>query len=196
MTDYQSLAVAPAEGGDYAAYVAYVEDVLGGRREQIVLDENYTKIVTITPVLAAQSLPFIDIRCPAGQKFSIMGSQQITGASDQRTAHSVRIHAVMDASGNEIGFGNKIRITKEGVTDSVTNIGRPFYGDLSLTKTPGLLSAVTTVLKTDLEWYRWTQGIEMNGEQHLIFSTINLAAGQAIIIAGTAFAMPIDVWYF
>jgi hypothetical protein len=201
MANYQQLdgtAGAPLVAkDDYTAYVEYVENVLGGRREQITLDENYTKIVALTPVAATQSLPFIDIRCPAGQKYSIMGTQQIPRGADARTAHSLRMRLASDASGNvEISWMNKIRITKEGITDSITNIARVSYMDVNYTKNPGTLVATSTQSKTDLEWYRFKQGIEMNGEQHLIFSTVNLFAGDAILAATTRFGLDIDIWYF
>lgn len=158
MTEYniQAMEGAPlVEKSDYTAYVEYVENVLGGRREQITLDENYTKIVTLTTVLAGASGTFIDIRCPAGQKFSIMGTQQIPRGADARTAHSLRIRASGTADA-EINFGTKIRVTKEGITDSVTNLARVFYGDISLIKNAGALATATTTLKTDLEWLTLT----------------------------------------
>ena len=158
MTDnynIQSMQGAPvAMKDDYTAYVEYVENVLGGRREQITLDENYTKIVALTTVLAGATGNFIDIRCPAGQKFSIMGTQQIPRGADARTAHSLRIRAT-GTNDAEINFGTKIRMTKEGITDSITNLARVFYGDISLIKTAGALNNPTTQLKTDLEWYRF-----------------------------------------
>lgn len=194
MTDYniQSMQGAPlAMKDDYSAYVAYVEDVLGGRREQITLDENYTKIVTLTDVVGGATGPFIDIRCPAGQKFSIMGTQQVVRGADARTAHALRLR-LANSSDGEIGLYNKIRITKEGITDSVTNIARIFYVDANLTKQTG----ANPQNKTDLEWYRYKQGVELNGEQHLIFGAINLGAADLIDDLHVRFAQDVDVWYF
>lgn len=180
---------------DYTAYVEYVENVLGGRREQLTLDENYTKIVALADVAAGATGNFIDITCPAGQKFSIMGVQQIPRGADARTAHSLRIRAA-DTADADISFYNKVRVTKEGITDSITNIARVFYGDVSLIKQAALVDAHTEVLKTDLEWYRWKQGIELNGEQHLIISAIDLAAADVIDDDHVRFALDIDIWYF
>jgi hypothetical protein len=194
MTDYniQSMQGAPlVQKDDYTAYVQYVEEVLGGRREQITLDENYTKIVTLTDVVGGATGPFIDIRCPAGQKFSIMGTQQIMRGADARTAHALRMR-LANSSDGEIGLYNKIRLTKEGITDSVTNIARVFYIDINLTKQTG----ANPQNKTDLEWYRYKQGVELNGEQHLIFSAINLAAADLIDDLHVRFAQDVDVWYF
>ena len=198
MAQIQAMQGAPlVQKDDYTAYVEYVETVLGGRREQITLDENYTKIVALTNVLAGATGTFIDIRCPAGQKFSVMGTQQIMRGADARTAHSLRIRASGTADA-EINFGTKIRVTKEGITDSITNIARLFYGDVSLIKTAGALNNPTTQLKTDLEWYRWKQGIELNGEQHLIFAALALTGTDNIIgdIAHCKFALDVDIWYF
>lgn len=154
----QSMEGAPlVQKDDYTAYVDYVENVLGGRREQITLDENYTKIVTLTDVIGIGGVggvvgtgPFIDIRCPAGQKFSIMGTQQIPRGADARSAHALRMR-LASSSDAEIGLYNKIRATKEGITDSVTNLWRVFYVDVNLTKNAG----ATADNKTDLEWYRY-----------------------------------------
>ncbi len=192
--DIQAMQGAPlVQKDDYTAYVEYVETVLGGRREQITLDENYTKIVALTdvdPAITATG-PFIDIRCPAGQKFSIMGTQQIMRGADARSAHALRMR-LANSSDAEIGLYNKIRFTKEGITDSVTNIARVFYIDVNLTKQTG----ANPQNKTDLEWYRYKQGVELNGEQHLIFSAIALAAADLIDDAHVRFAQDVDVWYF
>lgn len=198
MVDYniQSMEGAPLViKNDYTAYVDYVENVLGGRREQITLDENYTKIVALADVLGGATGNFIDIRCPAGQKFSIMGTQQIPRGADARTAHSLRIRLANSAD-TEIGLYNKVRVTKEGITDSITNIARLFYADVSLVKQLAIIGETNEQLKTDLEWYRWKQGIELNGEQHLIISAINLAAADLIDDDHTRFALDVDIWYF
>lgn len=190
----QSLEGAPvAAKQDYSAYVDYVENILGGRREQITIDENYTKIVTLSSVAAGGSGTFIDIRCPAGQKFSIMGTQQIVRGADARTAHALRMR-LANSIDTEIGLFNKIRATKEGITDSVTNLWRVFYADVNLAKN----AAVNADLKTDLEWYRYKQGVELNGEQHLIFAAILLGAADSIdgVVAHLKFAQDVDVWYF
>lgn len=188
----QAAAGAPlVQKDDYTAYVEYVETVLGGRREQITLDENYTKIVALTDVVGGASGPFIDIRCPAGQKFSIMGTQQIMRGADARTAHALRMR-LANSSDGEIGLYNKIRATKEGITDSVTNLWRVFYVDVNLVKN----AAANADNKTDPEWYRYKQGVELNGEQHLIFSAVNLAAADLIDDLHIRFAQDVDVWYF
>lgn len=149
--DIQAMQGAPlVQKDDYTAYVEYVETVLGGRREQITLDENYTKIVARTDVLGGATGPFVDIRCPAGQKFSIMGTQQIMRGADARSAHALRMR-LANSGDAEIGLYNKIRFTKEGITDSVTNIARVYYIDVNLTKQTG----PNPQNKTDLEWYRY-----------------------------------------
>lgn len=190
--DIQAMQGAPlVQKDDYTAYVEYVETVLGGRREQITLDENYNKIVTLDDVVGGATGPFIDIRCPAGQKFSIMGTQQIMRGADARSAHALRMR-LANSSDGEIGLYNKIRFTKEGITDSITNIARVFYIDVNLTKQTG----ANPQNKTDLEWYRYKQGVELNGEQHLIFSAINLAVGDLVDDLHVRFAQDVDVWYF
>ena len=74
----------------YDEYVAYLESK-GWRREQITLDELNTNIVTTQLVAAAGTDWCIDVRAPAGQKITIMGTQQIGAGADARTAHALRI---------------------------------------------------------------------------------------------------------
>lgn len=141
----ESLAPKP----DYTSYVEYLES-RGWSREQLTLDELNTNLVTLFTLPAASTGAVIDIRAPAGQKISIMGTQQIPRGADARSAHSLRIRLAntLDA---EIPIFSKIRITKEKTSEAITQLARIFYADVNLTKQVG----VSTTQKTDLEWYRF-----------------------------------------
>lgn len=185
----------------YDDYVAYLESK-GWRREQITLDELNTNIVTLQAVAANATNWAIDVRAPAGQKITIMGTQQISAGADARSAHSLRIRFA-DSSENELAFNTKIRITKEKSSEAVVQLARIFYADVNLTKIPGTSSANTTQYKNDPEWYRFKQGVELNGEQRMRIYIINTlgtvvaaqaAAPQNMPIANTRFALDVDLW--
>ena len=171
MVEYNSMVEGQCGGKpDYTEYVAYMEG-LGWRRSQVTLNQNYAKIVTVAGGALATTANIIDIRVPAGQKMSIMGTQQISRGADARTAHALRVRFA-GTSDAEISLLSTVRMTKEKTIDDVVQLHRGFYADISYNKQ--LLSAqgATPSLKTDLEWYRFKQGIEFNGEEHFIISTI------------------------
>lgn len=183
---------------DYTSYVDYLE-ARGWRREQLTLDELNTNLVTLFGVAANATGVALDIRAPAGQKISIMGTQQIPRGADARSAHAVRIRFA-DSSDNELAFNTKIRVTKEKTSEAIVQLARVFYADINLTKIPGGGSATTTQYKTDLEWYRFKQGVELNGEQHMrvyiinTVGTVTSTTAVAIDANHTKFAMDLDLW--
>lgn len=185
----------------YDEYVAYLESK-GWRREQITLDELNTNIVSTQAVAANATNWAIDVRAPAGQKVTIMGTQQVSAGADARTAHALRVRFA-DSSENELAFNTKIRITKEKSSEAVVQLARIFYADVNLTKIPGTASATTTMFKTDPEWYRFKQGVELNGEQRLRIYIVNTlgtvvaaqaAAPQNMPTANMRFALDCDLW--
>lgn len=177
-----------SEKPDYTAYVEYLES-RGWRREQLTLDELNTNLVTLFGLTAGATGVVIDVRSPAGQKISIMGTQQIPRGADARSAHALRIR--MGAGTlytQELDVFTKIRITKEKTSEAITQLARVFYADVNLTKDTG----ATPTLKTDLEWYRFKQGVELNGEQHLRIYVIN--PDVAIDADHIQFALDLDLW--
>src|SRR3972149_5105859 len=131
----ESLQAPPlAEKPDYTAYCDYLES-RGWTREQITLDELNTNLVTLFGLAAGGTGTVIDIRAPAGQKISIMGTQQIPRGADA-----------------EVPIFSKIRITKEKTSEAIVQLARVFYADVNLTKFTGTAGATQ---KTDLEWYRF-----------------------------------------
>lgn len=190
----------------YDEYVTYLESK-GWRREQITLDELNTNIVTTQAVAAGATGWAIDVRAPAGQKITLMGTQQVGAGADARTAHALRVRFA-DSSENELGFNTKIRITKEKSSEAVIQLARIFYADINLVKNPGGQGGVAggsqpVVYKTDPEWYRFKQGVELNGEQRLRIYIVNtlgtVAVGQDAIsarmpTANMRFALDCDLW--
>lgn len=190
MTQISNLAEPPvAEKPDYSGYVSYLES-RGWTREQLTLDELNVNLVTLFGLAAGATGAVIDIRAPAGQKISVMGAQQTVRGADARSAHALRIR-LADTADTEIPIFTKIRMTKEKTSEAVVQLARVFYADVNLTKQVG--ASVTQ--KTDLEWYRFKQGVELNGEQHLRIAVINTQATAIPIDPGhIQFAMDLDLW--
>lgn len=176
---------------DYTSYVDYLES-RGWRREQLTLDELNTNLVTLFGLAAGATGVVIDIRAPAGQKISVMGTQQIPRGADARSAHALRIR-LAGTGDTEIDPYVKIRITKEKTSEAVVQLARVFYADVNLTKQNSATGAGATALqKTDLEWYRFKQGVELNGEQHMRIYVIN--PGISVDSAHIKFALDLDLW--
>lgn len=179
-----------AEKPDYTAYADYLES-RGWRREQITLDELNTNLVTLFGLAATNTGTVIDVRAPAGQKISIMGTQQIPRGADARSAHALRIRLANTAD-TEINPYTKIRVTKEKTSEAIVQLARVFYADVNLTKQIVGAGGGLNLQKTDLEWYRFKQGVELNGEQHL--KIIAVAPDIAISSSYIKFALDLDLW--
>ena len=134
---------------DYSSYVDYLEG-RGWTREQLTLDELNTNLVTLFGLAAGATGTVIDIRSPAGQKISIMGTQQTVRGADARSAHALRIR-LANTLDTEVPIFSKVRITKEKTSEAIVQLARIFYADVNLTKQVG----VSITQKTDLEWYRF-----------------------------------------
>lgn len=174
---------------DYTSYVDYLE-ARGWRREQITLDELNTNIVTLFGLAATATGTVISVRAPAGQKISIMGTQQVPRGADARTAHALRIR-LADTGDSEIPIFSKIRIIKEKTSEAIVQLARVFYADINLTKQTG----GSTTQKTDLEWYRFKQGVELNGEQFLKIILINTESTATDVDPDhIKFALDLDLW--
>lgn len=174
---------------DYTSYCDYLES-RGWSREQLVLDELNTNLVTLFGLSSGATGTVIDIRAPAGQKISMMGVQQIPRGADANSAHSLRIR-LADTGDAEIPIYSKVRITKEKTSEAIIQLVRCFYADMNLTKSVGS----STTQKTAPEFYRWTQGVELNGEQHLKLILINTELPPtAVDAAHVKFALNCDLW--
>ena len=174
---------------DYTSYCDYLES-RGWGREQIVLDELNTNLVTLFGLSSGATGTVIDIRAPAGQKISMMGIQQIPRGADARSAHAFRIRFA-DTGDAEVPVYSKVRVTKEKTSEAIIQLVRCFYADMNLTKSVG----ANTTQKTDPEWYRWTQGIELNGEQHLKIILINTELPPTSVDAAhIKFGLGCDLW--
>src|SRR3972149_5979804 len=130
----ESLQAPPlAEKPDYTAYCDYLES-RGWTREQITLDELNTNLVTLFGLAAGGTGTVIDIRAPAGQKISIMGTQQIPRGADARSAHALRIRLADTADAEVPIFSKIILIDTELPLTSVDAAHIKFALDLDLNR--------------------------------------------------------------
>lgn len=174
----------------YNEYVAYLEG-MGWTRSQITLDEHHNRIVTVDNASRNSNGRVIDVRCPIGQKISIMGMQQVPTGADARIAHSFRAR-LADEEDNEIPYDTLIRITKEKVSEEIIQIARLFYADINLTTIPNLDSPDVLSYKTDDQWHRFGQGIELNGQERLKLYVIDCESN--IIARNCRFVLDCDIW--
>jgi hypothetical protein len=175
---------------DYLGYVDYLES-RGWAREQITLDENNTNLVTLFALTQATTGTVLDVRCPAGQKMSMMGTQQVPNGSDARTAHAFRVRLANTAD-TEIDLNTKVRVTKEKTSEAIIQLARCFYADICNTKNQLSTPTSTATFKTDFEWYRFKQGVELNGEQHMKLIVLN--PNIPIDSSHVKFALDMDLW--
>ena len=174
----------------YLEYVDYLESN-GWRREPVCLEEINTNLVHINSLVNGITGKVIDIRCPAGQKITIKGIQQLSGSEDARTAHALRV-MLSDSSNNEIPLDTKIRITKRKSSEAIVQLTRIYYGDINITRNVFRDSVSQLLHKTDQEFYRFTQGIELNDEQHIEIYAINCEKN--IDAKNTKLSLECDVW--
>lgn len=161
----------------YGDYVDYMSG-RGWHRELTVFDQNNTNIVTTWNISKDTTGTAVDVRCPAGMKISIMGTQQIPRGADARAAYSLGLY-VTDDNGEEIPDDTNIRITKVKPSENVIQLARVFYRDIKMTQ-DGETS------------YRFRHGIEMNGEEHLKIYILN--AQNNISTENIKFKMEADLW--
>lgn len=159
------------QGPSYDDYVIYLES-RDWRRSQITLDEYNVRLLTVNSVNRNCTGQVIDIRCPAGQKISIMGTQQVPIGADARIAHTLRARFA-DEQENEIPYNTHVQIIKEKPSGETIQLARLFYSDINLTLKHQSCPSDILTYKTDDQWYRFRQGIELNGEEHLILSVEN-----------------------
>lgn len=162
------------------SYGDYVDYLLGQgwHRELLTIDQNNTNIATTNNVQKETTGKVIDIRCPVGNKISIMGTRQVPHGADANVAYSLGL-CVADESGEEILDDTKIRITKEKPSNDIIQLARIFYADIKMRENAD-------------HKYRFKHGIELNGEEHLEIYTINSQSN--ICAENVKFGIEVDMW--
>lgn len=183
----------------YDEYVADLES-RGLTREHFNVNELNTNIVTLTAVAAGGSTVAVDVVAPAGQMISIMGTTQVSAGADYTSAYPL-VMRLADSADNEVSFRTNIRITKESISESLKPIERVPYAAVSMSKTPTAISGSTTVFKTNNEYYRFPNSIELLSNQRLRFyvaNTVGTVATPSVTAAipttNISFSLAIDLW--
>lgn len=143
--------------GYYESYVGYLEN-RGWSRKHIDINENMP-IVALNSVSRNTTDYVIDITCPAGQKITISGTYQTRGTN----AHSLKLRLAGIDDNAEPQC--PIRIIKENPTGAVVQLARIHYRDISM--------EYEGRIKRYEEFFRFKDGIELDGNQHLRIYTIN-----------------------
>lgn len=142
----------------YNEYVEYLE-LRGWSRQQLCIDEHNTNIVTLgSGNVNSSRNRAMEVYCPAGQKITIMGTNQIGTGIDVITAHALQMK-LANADNVEIPPSTRTSIVKETSSEMITNIAEVVYSNVNFTR--------NGTLKTDREWFRFGQGLELNGQQKL-----------------------------
>lgn len=174
---------------DYIEYIKYLIDQ-GYSREQLTIDET-SEIVDTRSLAKGVTGTVIDIRCPCRYKMIIAGREQLS-----EDAHALVIR-LADEDNVEIAPDIRIKILKEKVSNAIKTVGTMFYKDLTITeylKTTNTDVSVDTTLKSKSyhKFYRFNEGIEINGEEHLKIDVINPNIG--IDSAHVKLGLDIDLW--
>lgn len=173
-TDREAITVGGTPG--YAEYVDYMLG-RGWHRELIALDQNNTNIVTTWNLNKDNTGRVISVRCPAGMKMSMMGTDQIPLGVDPNVAYSLGLY-ITDENGDEISDKTKIRITKERSSEFVIQLARIYYEDVKMSNGEAT--------------YRFKRGIEINGEDHITIYVVN--SQSSIRAENVRFKIDTDLW--
>lgn len=191
--------IIPSYGPDrsigYDAYVHYMEEN-GWTREQIIINELNTNLVTTNSVQAGNTGNMAQIRCPAGRMMSFMGITQVPENMDRASHISLN---VTDTDGNEIRPYTKIRITKIKQYLDVVQLVRCFYSDISSTRHAYNSfderyydGKSNLAYKTNHELWRWKFGVALYEGDCLDIHAIN--SETAIRSENVKINMECDFW--
>lgn len=145
----------------YIDYVKYLNDK-GYTIEKMNIDDK-SEIVTKMSLAKGSFGTVVDVRCPAGHKIIIPGREQL-----QENAYTLNV-IFADKDNIEIAPDTRIRIVKEKISQEITIVETMFYKDISITK---YLKTLPNEIKSESEYYKFDQGIEIGPEQHLRIEVI------------------------
>jgi len=155
----------------YDAYIEYMEG-LENKRENTDIDRKSEIVKILKPKHKAESKCLddrllIDVKFPSGYTFSIPGRDQVEDIKEFDNLFTLSIK-VCDRNNKELGPDARVIIHKEKDVNEyetdVVRIDSTFYKNVSMTKFCKDLSYSTKI--TD-ELYKFDQGIEFKGEEHL-----------------------------
>ena len=161
---------------DYGDYVDYLSN-LGWSRELININEKKYTLVDVSKANIGDTTRIAYVRCPAGQKISIMGTQQIPRGGELSVAYSLGLY-ITDENGKEIPDDTKIRIVKCKPSEFIVQLARTHYSEIKMIKGESQ--------------FRFKNGIELNGEQLLQIFLVNSTCN--IPSENIKFKIEADMW--
>lgn len=156
---------------DYLKYIEYLVDH-NYRRDSINIYENLSALVTINSLKKTINQNnegiIIDITCPPGIIISIPGIKSFPAdyLIDDIRPFEIKL---TNSNGEEIGQNTKIKILKNKILKKPEETCEVLYKDISMNN----YSESPNKFKNYNELYRFEQGIELKGEDHLKILAIN-----------------------
>lgn len=172
---------------NYTEYISYLYD-RRYNREQITLDEN-SEIVERRSLAKSSTGTVLDIRCPSRYKIIILGRDQLTYLDKKIDhTHSLAVR-IANSEDLEISPDTRIGILKTRPSGSISTITYVLYKHITITE---YLKIPPNETKREEKWYKFDQGIEINGDEHLIIEIINSDIN--IDASHTRLYLDIDLW--
>ena len=151
---------------DYSKYIEYREKN-EFTSESIKIHEYLSALVTTNSLGVHNEGVAIDITCPAGRIMSIIGKDSLpTGYKESPHPFELKF---ANSNGVEIDPDTDIRIFKDTVFKKKTEICELKYRDVGMLN----YSDTPNLFKKYSDLYRFDQGVELKGEDHLRMSVIN-----------------------
>ena len=169
---------------DYLKYIEYLENN-NYVRERITIYENLSAMVTINNLKANNEGIVLDILCPPGRIISIPGIKSFPDDYYIENIPPFELR-LADIHGEEISPDTQIKIFKKKILRKLEDICEIYYRDISMIN----YSESSNKFKNHNELYRFEQGIELKGEDHLKLYVID----PNIDIDKIKFNMNVDLW--
>ncbi len=170
---------------NYFEYIKYQEDN-NWIRERITLHEYLSQMmITVNKLKAHNDGVVIDITCPPGRIISIMGIKDIPKGYTIENIRPFELK-LANTNGEEIDPDTHIKIIKKKILRKDIEIYDVQYKDISMinySPSPNMFKAYT-------ELYRFEQGIQLKGEDHLKLHVIDPSIDINII----KFNLGVDLW--
>lgn len=168
---------------DYPRYIEHLERN-GWTREILKIHECLSGLVIINSMSTGNEGTVIDIMCPPGMIISIIGKNSLP-VGYRESDHSFELK-LANSDGKEISQDTNIRIFKDTIFKKRIDVCSLQYRDVSMLN----YSDTPNMFKRYNELYRFDQGVELKGEDHLRIYVIN----PNINISMVKFNLGIDLW--
>lgn len=169
---------------DYIKYIEYLEKN-NYIREMVTIYEHLSAMVTINNLKANNEGIVLDILCPPGIIISVPGIKSFPEDYQIEKIPPFELR-LTNLQGEEIDSDTQIKIFKNKILRKPVEICEIYYKDVGISN----YSESPSKFKSHSELYRFEQGIELKGEDHLKLYVIN----PDIDIDNIKFNLGIDLW--